>query len=125
MLHKQPVYLNLFKIKLPITGIISFAHRVTGVLLFFSIPFVIYLLQLSLQSQQGFDQTINLLNHPLLMIIQVLIAASVLLHLFAGIRFLLMDIDIGHDVKSAERSSWVVIFATLVSVFLFGILRFF
>ena len=124
-MNNQPVYLNLFKIKLPLTGIISFIHRVTGVLLFLAIPFCIYLLQRSLQSEMGFNDVADLLNQPLMILVQVIIVGSLLYHLFAGIRFLLMDIDIGHDKKSAERSSWMVILATLISCLLFLFVRFF
>lgn len=124
-MNKQPVYLNLFKIKLPLPGIVSFIHRVTGILLFLAIPFCIYLLHRSLQSETDFDDVGRLLNQPLMLLLQVIIIGSLLYHLFAGIRFLLMDIDIGHDKKSAERSSWLVILATLISCLLFLIVRFF
>jgi len=48
MTDKRPVYLNLLKIRLPVTGMVSFAHRVSGVLLFLFIPYAVYLFDLSL-----------------------------------------------------------------------------
>jgi len=124
-MNKQPVYLNLLKIKLPLTGIVSFAHRISGILLFLAIPLCIYLLQRSLQTEVDFNNSIELLNHPVMILLQVVIVGSLLYHLFAGIRFLLMDIDIGLEKKSAERSSWMVILATLLSCLLFSYIRFF
>jgi len=124
-MNNQPVYLNLFKIKLPLTGGISFIHRVTGILLFLAIPLCIYLLQRSLQTETGFNDVARLLNHPLMIFLQVIIIGSLLYHLFAGIRFLLMDIDIGLEKKSAEQSSWLVLLATIVSCILFLFVRFF
>lgn len=124
-MNNQPVYLNLFKIKLPLTGIVSFIHRVTGILLFLAIPFCIYLLQRSLQTETDFNDVARLLNHPLIILLQVVIVGSLLYHLFAGIRFLLMDIDIGLEKKSAEQSSWGVLLATVVSCILFLIVRFY
>jgi succinate dehydrogenase / fumarate reductase cytochrome b subunit len=41
---------------------------------------------------------------------------SLVHHLFAGIRFLLLDIDIGIGRQAATRSAWLVIIAELVSV---------
>lgn len=124
-MNNQPVYLNLFKIKLPLTGIISFIHRITGILLFLAIPLCLYLLQRSLQSEAGFNAVGLLLNQPLMILLQVMIIGSLLYHLFAGIRFLLMDIDVGLEKKSAEQSSWVVLLATAVSCLLFLFIRFY
>ncbi len=124
MNKSAPVYLNLLKIKLPLTGIISFLHRVTGVLLFFAIPLTLYVLQQSLQSEASFDQLAVWLNSPLMMIVQVILIAALFYHFFAGIRFLLMDIDIGYDKKMAGRSSWMVLIASGLSTLLFILVRF-
>ena len=124
MSKTAPVYLNLFKIKLPLTGIISFLHRITGVLLFLAIPLSLYALQQSLHSEASFNELANWLNSPLMMIIQVTVMAALFYHFFAGIRFLLMDLDIGYDKKSAMRSSWLVVIASAVSTLLFIFLRY-
>lgn len=125
MNKSQPVYLNLFKIKLPLTGIVSLLHRVTGVLLFLAIPFSIYLLQLSMHSEQDFQQAVDLLNHPLILLFEVIIFGALIYHLFAGIRFLLMDVDIGHEKHEAILSSKMVIGATAIVSFVFLIMRVF
>ena len=70
---KRPVYLNLFKIRLPSTGIVSFAHRVSGFLLFLAIPFSIYLLDMSVASQQGFDDVARMLQHPLFLVLLLIL----------------------------------------------------
>jgi succinate dehydrogenase / fumarate reductase cytochrome b subunit len=124
MNKSAPVYLNLFKIKLPLTGIISFLHRITGVLLFFSIPLSIYTLQRSLQSEAAFNALVTWLNSPLMIIVQVIVISALFYHFFAGIRFLLMDLDIGYDKKMAERSSWLVLSASVLSALVFIVLRF-
>ena len=125
MNKSAPVYLNLLKIKLPLTGIISFLHRVTGVLLFFAIPLSIYALQASLQSEVSFNKLVAWLNSPLMIVIQVAVIAALFYHFFAGIRFLLMDLDIGYDKKMAERSSWLVLLASGLSSLIFIVIRFF
>ena len=52
----RPVYLNLAKIKLPVPGLMSIMHRISGVLMVLAIPFVIYLMERSLSSPEGFAQ---------------------------------------------------------------------
>ena len=125
-MNKQaPVYLNLFKIKLPLTGIVSLLHRVTGVVLFLAIPLSIYLLQLSMQGEQGFLEATQLINSPFIIFIELIIFSALIYHFFAGIRFLLMDIDFGVDLKTAMTSSWVVVIATAFSSALFLAMRIF
>ncbi len=104
----RPVNLNLLSIRQPVTAIVSIAHRISGVLLFISIPFVIWLLDRSLQSPQGYAQVISLLDNGLVKLFALLIAWSVAHHLFAGIRFLLLDIDIGIDLETARKSAMIV-----------------
>ena len=59
---KRPVYLNLFEIRLPIGGVVSIAHRITGVLLVLLLPAAIYLLALSLESLAGFHKAVSFLT---------------------------------------------------------------
>jgi len=117
MLDKRPVYLNLLKIRLPLTGIVSFAHRITGVLLFLAIPFAVYLLDLSVQSEQSFHEAQQLLNTPIMLIVQVLLLWSLTHHLFAGIRFLLIDLEIGVDKSQARLGAWLVLLAEALTLF--------
>lgn len=117
MTDKRPVYLNILKIRLPIPGIISFAHRITGVLLFLAIPFAVYLLDLSVQSEQSFNQAQQLMDHPFMVILQILLLWSLAHHFFAGIRFLLIDADIGVEKSQARLSSWLVLLAEAITLF--------
>ncbi|MEL6750123.1 MAG: succinate dehydrogenase, cytochrome b556 subunit [Pseudomonadota bacterium] len=53
MKTKRPVHLNLTKIKLPIGGITSILHRITGVYLFLALPVLLYLLDQSLHTPEA------------------------------------------------------------------------
>ena len=107
---KRPVYLNLFKIRLPIAGVVSLAHRASGILMFLAMPFIVYLLDLSVQSHEGFEQVLFILQHPFLVAVQVLFVWALAHHFFAGIRFLLIDADIAIEKIPANRSAWLVMF---------------
>jgi succinate dehydrogenase / fumarate reductase cytochrome b subunit len=60
---RRPVFLDITRIDLPITAVISIIHRMTGILFFLLIPPLIYLFDLSLSSRQGFETTSDLLDH--------------------------------------------------------------
>jgi len=113
----RPVYLNLLKIRLPLAGMISFAHRITGVVLFLALPFAVYLLGLSIESEQSFQNVQQILNRPFMVLVQVLLLWSIAHHFFAGIRFLLIDAEIGVEKSSARLGSWIVLVAEAVTLF--------
>jgi succinate dehydrogenase / fumarate reductase cytochrome b subunit len=103
-----PVFLNLFSIRFPAGAITSIAHRVAGVLLFLTFPFLVYLLDLSLQGDDGFARAGVLLQSGWLRLVSVIIAWSLFHHLLAGIRFLLIDVDVGARLAPARRSARLV-----------------
>ncbi len=103
-----PKFLNLFVIKLPPSGIVSIAHRISGVLMFVSIPVIAYLFALSLENQAGFQRVQTLLASPPALILTILLVWSFSHHLLAGIRHLLLDIDIGVQRSQARTSAWLV-----------------
>lgn len=116
MKDKRPVYLNLLKIRLPLTGIVSFAHRISGVLLFLSLPFAVYLLGLSTESEASFLQVQNILSQPFMLLVQILLLWSISHHFFAGIRFLLIDAEIGIEKTSAKTGAWIVLLAEVITL---------
>lgn len=116
MIDKRPVYLNLLKIRLPLPGIVSFAHRITGVLLFFSLPFAVFLLDLSIESEATFARVQQILNQPLMLIIQIIILWSLAHHFFAGIRFLLIDAEIGVEKSQSRTGAWLVLLAEVITL---------
>ncbi|UCE77663.1 MAG: succinate dehydrogenase, cytochrome b556 subunit [Gammaproteobacteria bacterium] len=103
-----PRFLNLFLIKLPPSGVVSIAHRISGVLMFVSIPVIAYLFALSLESRQGFEQVRVWLASPAAIVLTVLLVWSFSHHLLAGVRHLLLDIEIGVQRAQARTSAWLV-----------------
>jgi len=115
---KRPKYLNLIKIRLPITGMVSIAHRITGALLFLALPFLVYFLHLSAASEDGFHRALAYMGHPVAKIILLVLAWSVFHHFFAGIRYLLLDADIGVEKPMARSSAFVVLILGVASTLL-------
>lgn len=115
MSDNRPVYLNLFKIRLAVAGMVSLAHRGTGVLLFLALPFAVYLLDLSLESKASFVEMQQILNQPIIVIVQILLLWSIAHHFFAGLRFLFIDAEIGVDKAQAQFGAWLVFLAGFVA----------
>jgi succinate dehydrogenase / fumarate reductase cytochrome b subunit len=111
---KRPVFLDLTRIDMPVMAVLSFAHRITGVLMFLSIPIVIYLLGLSLASPQGYETVTSFFDSGLFRLAVLLMLWCFAHHFFAGIRYFMLDLDIGVDVINGRRSAWCVLGAGLV-----------
>ncbi|MDH5471245.1 MAG: succinate dehydrogenase, cytochrome b556 subunit [Gammaproteobacteria bacterium] len=119
----RPFFLNLIKIRLPVPGVVSIFHRISGVFLFIAIPWFVYLLELSLKSDEGFEQVTRLLNQTFSKLLLIVILLSLIHHLFAGIRFLLTDFDIGLDKQQSKNTAWLVIILGIISfvLIMFGV----
>src|SRR5256885_16707942 len=53
---KRPLWYNLSPLNLPVPGLVSIFHRVSGVALFLGLVAFLYLLDLSLASESGYAQ---------------------------------------------------------------------
>ena len=112
--NSRPRYLNLFKIAMPVTAVVSIAHRLSGFLLVITIPFLIYAFQASVSSTNEFSQLLATLQQPWVKAILIVLTWSFAHHFFAGIRFLLIDVDLGVSKKSARHSAWLIHFLAIV-----------
>jgi len=117
----RPKHLDLLRIKLPITGIVSIAHRISGVLLVLSIPFWLYLLERSISGPTGFAEVENLLDGFFVSLLAIIVLWALVHHFWAGIRFLLLDLDIGIEKQQALKFAKVVFIVEAVSmIFVIG-----
>lgn len=117
--RSAPVYLNLFRISFPVGAVTSIAHRFAGVLLALSLPLLIYLLELSLRDADGFAQAVLLLQAPWFRLGSVPVVWSLFHHLFAGIRFLCIDLEAGVGLRQARITAWLVNLAGLAAALLY------
>jgi succinate dehydrogenase / fumarate reductase cytochrome b subunit len=105
------VHLDLLKIKLPVGGIMSIIHRATGVFMFLALPYLIYLLAQSLASPEGYAAAGAALHSIFGYLFVFLLMWSLMHHLLAGIRYLLIDVDIGVEKGIARQSALGVVIA--------------
>ena len=59
----RPVNLNLLTISLPIIGLSSILHRISGLAVFFSFPLIVWVFSISLESENSFLMLSNLLQN--------------------------------------------------------------
>lgn len=118
--QKRPVNLNLFTIRQPVPAIASILHRISGIILFLAIPYLIWILGQSLATESDFLALYDHFTSPLAKIITLIIVAPFIYHFLAGIRHLLMDINIGVDLKNGRLSAWITIILAIILTIIAG-----
>jgi succinate dehydrogenase / fumarate reductase cytochrome b subunit len=113
----RPKYLSLsallFEIRLPLPGWVSILHRVSGLLLFLAVLWLLFLLDRSLASEAGFESVRRYAGLPLVKLSLLALIWAYCHHFCAGIRFLFLDLDKGVDKRTARLTSVVVLVVSL------------
>lgn len=105
---KNPKFLNLLQIHMPIGAIASIAHRASGILLFLVLPAAIYLLDLSLRGPDDYARAVSWVTSAPVQLISVVFVWALAHHILTGIRFLLIDLELGVSRAAGRSSAWLV-----------------
>tara|TARA_B100001142_G_scaffold292316_1_gene311105 strand:+ start:91 stop:555 length:465 start_codon:yes stop_codon:yes gene_type:complete len=116
----RPVNLNLLTINLPIIGLSSILHRISGLAVFICFPLLVWLLGISLESEKRFSDLQSLFQEMILFkLVILLIFIGFIYHLLAGVKKLLSDMfGFGETLKSGNLLTWAVFGLTLVMSFM-------
>jgi len=117
---KRPLWYNLSPLNLPLPGLVSFLHRVSGAFLFVITAWLLYLLDASLAAPERFEEMQRVVAHPLARLVLLAALWAYLHHLCAGIRYLFMDIDKGVDLPAARATGSAVLAVSLVLTAVLG-----
>lgn len=121
MQKQRPKHLDLAKIRLPIPGIVSILHRISGVALFFSLPLLIYLLHGSLSSAESFETYRAVVGNSLMKLVLLGLLWAYMHHFCAGIRFLFLDIHKGLELQTARATAKTVVAVSLALTVVLGV----
>jgi succinate dehydrogenase / fumarate reductase cytochrome b subunit len=105
---------DILRYRMPLAGLVSILHRISGALMFLLLPFILYLLEKSLTSEISFDHFKGITSHWFVKLVILALAWGYLHHFSAGIRHLIMDMHIGLDKDSARVSAAAVLVVSLV-----------
>ncbi len=119
-LPARPKYLNLLAIRLPMPGVLSILHRVSGAMLIIALPFALGILQWSMGSKEEYEEVVECLSHPFVKLCVWGVAWALFHHISAGVRFLLLDFHIGASLSAARFSAALAFGASIVMTVAFG-----
>ncbi|MDB0010075.1 succinate dehydrogenase, cytochrome b556 subunit [Gammaproteobacteria bacterium] len=123
----KPVYINLFKIQLPLSALLSISHRVSGMLIFFIVlPVSAYILNILLDSPASFISFIDAYNNSIFL--RTFVLFNILIfqyHVIAGIRHMLMDFHLISESLYASNTSAkiaIIIFFVIALLTILGLI---
>ncbi|MAL98339.1 succinate dehydrogenase, cytochrome b556 subunit [Hydrocarboniclastica marina] len=119
--NKRPVNLDLGKFHFPLPAITSILHRISGILIFIGIAFLLYGLDLSLSGEEGFAQVQSILDGFLAKLIVWGILSALAYHLVAGVRHLLMDGGVGESLEGGRLGAKLVVVISVILIVLLGV----
>ena len=119
-------FAEIHSYRLPLSGIVSILHRISGGLMFVLLPFVLYLLDQSLLSEDTFAYMKGVASNWFVKLIILALSWAFLHHFVSGIRHLFLDMHMGMEKDTARKIS-IAVFAVslpltlLVALKLFGV----
>ncbi len=120
---QRPVNLDLATIRFPVTAIASILHRVSGVITFVAVGILLWLLGLSLSSEEGFQSASAIMSGFFIKFILWGILTALAYHAVGGIRHMLMDFGwLEETFEAGKRSANVSFAITVVLSLLAGVL---
>jgi len=126
---KRPEFRNINALtdlpgyRLPVAGVVSILHRISGVLMFMLMPFIIWMFDKSISSElsfakftSAFGQGLGFVPGWLIKLVVLALIWAYLHHFIAGVRHLWMDVS--HKAVTKEFGATSAMFTLVVSVLL-------
>jgi succinate dehydrogenase / fumarate reductase, cytochrome b subunit len=133
----RPVYRNihitdLAKYRLPPAGLVSIGHRISGVLMFLLLPFIIWLFDVSVTSEISYERFTSAFSAGVgpfkgwfLKLIVLGLIWAYLHHFIAGVRHLWMDATHSVTKEFGHLSALVTLGASIALTLMLGFKLFF
>jgi succinate dehydrogenase / fumarate reductase cytochrome b subunit len=117
---KRPKNLDILSIRLPLPGVLSIIHRLTGAALFVLLPVFLWLFERSLATPESFAAVKGLGSHLIVRLILLGFIWFYIQHFLTGLRYLLIDLHKGVDLEGARFSTKVVFAASTILMLVIG-----
>ena len=121
----RPVYRNInvtdiTSYRLPLAGLVSILHRISGAIMFLLLPFVIWMFDASVSSEYSFARFTNAFDHGVVKLIALGLIWAFLHHFVAGVRHVLMDARHTVAKEQGQRTAIVTLVISIALTLLLG-----
>ena len=114
----RPEYRNIHvthivRYRMPPAAMVSIMHRISGALLFLALPVLLWLFDLSLISEGTYARMAELSSGVVVKLVLLGLIWAFLHHFVAGIRYLILDLHVGLELRQARRNALAVFLISL------------
>jgi succinate dehydrogenase / fumarate reductase cytochrome b subunit len=124
MKQKRPRNIGIMSIigyRFPLAAIASILHRISGIILFLFIPYILWMLHLSLSSEMSFLMVKDFLASPIVAFFAWITLSALFYHLVAGVKHLMMDVGFFEEKRSGRIASLVVMVLGVIGILGIGV----
>ena len=116
----RPVNLSMGQVldvnlKSPV-AIASILHRLSGVIVFLLVPVLLWILDKSLSSPEGFAQVQEIMNGFFVRFIVWVFVAGLIFHFVAGVKHLLADVGVAEELESGRLASTIALILSAIGI---------
>ncbi len=116
----RPVNLSMGQVlevnlKSPV-AIASILHRLSGVIVFLLVPVLLWLLDKSLSSPEGFAQVQEIFNGFFVRFIVWVFVAGLIYHFIAGVKHLLADLGFPEELQSGRIAATISLILSAIGI---------
>ena len=116
----RPVNLSMGQVldvnlKSPV-ALASILHRLSGVIVFLLVPVLLWILDKSLSSPEGFAQVQAIFDSFIVRFIVWVFVAGLIYHFIAGIKHLLADMGIAEELQSGRVAATIALILSAIGI---------
>ena len=116
----RPVNLSMGQVlevnlKSPV-AIASILHRLSGVIVFLLVPVLLWILDKSLSSPEGFAQVQEIMSGFVVRFIVWVFVAGLIFHFIAGVKHLLADVGVAEELESGRMASTIALILSAIGI---------
>ena len=116
----RPVNLSMGQVlevnlKSPV-AIASILHRLSGVIVFLLVPVLLWILDKSLSSPEGFAQVQAIFNSFIVRFVVCVFVAGLIFHFIAGVKHLLANIGIAEELQSGRIAATISLILSAIGI---------
>lgn len=105
---------QIVRYRMPPSAMVSIMHRVSGAALFLALPFLLWMFDLSLISEDSYARMAEVASGWIAKLVLLFLIWAFLHHFVAGIRYLVLDLHVGLELRQARWSALAVFAISLV-----------
>jgi succinate dehydrogenase / fumarate reductase, cytochrome b subunit len=115
---------QIIRYRMPPAAVVSILHRISGAALFLALPFLLWMFDASLISEDSYARMAAISSGWITKLALLFLTWAFLHHLVAGIRYLVLDLHVGLELRQARKNA-LAVFAISLPLTLLAALKLF